>query len=330
LGRLMVYVCCGSDPDYWKHVPNAKELLLKLLRSPVTREEALRMIPEDSLRYLLSNGLLKEEDGVLKLNFCVLPWEDVLRLREIGVEFGEALAKRLIGLMESFDSRLMKMRGVGCSSLEHVRFSVVGCYGLDLESLRLVFGGAFSEGFVPYAKEIREGAKRLMEDFYWGCHSSQFGPYTFYSFGNHTGRRNAFPDLVWRGKASEEEAISVAKALEEHCSKRNAENMKILEKYGYEKAPFFGPVDEEVGWKVAREVAEEAERFLRKNDELNGELKRLRASKWCRRDELLIEVWHWIFGWANNVLIREGYFARPEESEDGGRYIKWIARSTKP
>jgi|GEM_PF-1055742 hypothetical protein len=328
MNKLMVYVCGNGEREYWEHAYKVKELILKLSESPISMENALQLVDKKSLDYLLQEDILKEESGQIKLNFCFTPWEDVLKLREIGVKYGEALAEYLIKNFKGVDDNLKRLNCLRYSKLEYVRFAVVGCYALDLKFLTMLENEwGESRKFIPYAREIRDNWKEIAKDFYWGCHSAKFGNYMFYSFGNHTGSRNAFPDLVWSGKARKDEAEALGKALEElHKSGKISE---ILEKYGYVGVPFLDRDDGKIAWEVADRVASDVEKLVteEKWETLKEDLSKLKASQWCTFEELFIEAWHWIFGWANNVLIRRGYFAEPEESEDGGRYIKWVSFS---
>lgn len=295
-------------------------LILKLSESPISIENALRLVDKKSLDYLLQKGVLKEESGQIKLNFCFTPWEDVLKLREIGVKYGEALAEYLIKNFRWVDDELKRLNCLRRSKLEYVRFAAVGCYALDLKFLTILENNwGKSRKFIPYAREIRDKWEEIAKDFYWGCHSAKFGNYIFYSFGNHAGSRNAFPDLVWSGKVGKEEAEVLGRALE---SKKNKE---ILEKYGYAGISFFNRDDEKMAWEVAGRVASEVKKLIAEVGELEEDLGKLKASQWRTFEELFIEAWHWVFGWVNNVLIRKGYFAEPEESEDGGKYIKWVS-----
>lgn len=320
MGKLMVYVCGNGEREYWEHAYKAEELILKLSESPISIENALRLVDKKSLDYLLQKGVLKEESGQIKLNFCFTPWEDVLKLREIGVKYGEALAEYLIKNFRWVDDELKRLNCLRCSRLEYVRFAVVGCYALDLKFLTILENNwGKSRKFIPYAREIRDKWEVIAKDFYWGCHSAKFGNYIFYSFGNHAGSRNAFPDLVWSGKVGKEEAEALGRALE------SEKNKEILEKYGYAGISFFNRDDEKMAWEVAGRVASEAKKLIAEVGELKEDLGKLKASQWCTFEELFIEAWHWIFGWVNNVLIRKGYFAEPEESEDGGKYIKWVS-----
>lgn len=295
-------------------------LILKLSESPISIENALRLVDKKSLDYLLQKGVLKEESGQIKLNFCFTPWEEVLKLREIGVKYGEALAEYLIKNFRWVDDELKRLNCLRRSKLEYVRFAAVGCYALDLKFLTILENNwGKSRKFIPYAREIRDKWEEIAKDFYWGCHSAKFGNYIFYSFGNHAGSRNAFPDLVWSGKVGKEEAEALGRALE------SEKNKEILEKYGYAGISFFNRDDEKMAWEVAGRVASEVKKLIAEVGELKEDLGKLKASQWCTFEELFIEAWHWIFGWVNNVLIREGYFAEPEESEDGGKYIKWVS-----
>ncbi|MCD6143530.1 hypothetical protein [Thermococcus sp.] len=196
-------------------------LILKLSESPISIENALRLVDKKSLDYLLQKGVLKEESGQIKLNFCFTPWEDVLKLREIGVKYGEALAEYLIKNFRWVDDELKRLNCLRRSKLEYVRFAAVGCYALDLKFLTILENNwGKSRKFIPYAREIRDKWEEIAKDFYWGCHSAKFGNYIFYSFGNHAGSRNAFPDLVWSGKVGKEEAEALGRALESEKTRK--------------------------------------------------------------------------------------------------------------
>ncbi|USG99539.1 hypothetical protein K1720_08480 [Thermococcus argininiproducens] len=328
MSKLMVYVCGNGEREYWEHAYKAKELILKLSESLISMENALQLVDKKSLDYLLQEDILKEESGQIKLNFCFTPWEDVLKLREIGVKYGEVLAEYLIKNFKWVDNNLKRLNCLRYSKLEYLHFAVVGCYALDLKFLTMLENEwGENRKFIPYAREIRDKWEEIAKDFYWGCHSAKFGNYMFYSFGNHTGSRNAFPDLVWSGKARKDEAEALGKALEEFH--KSGKTREILERYEYVGVPFFDKHDMKIPWQVADRIASDVEKLVteEKWEMLKEDLNKLKASQWCAFGELFIEAWHWIFGWANNVLIREGYFAEPEESEDGGRCIKWVSFS---
>jgi len=260
-------------------------LILKLSESPISIENALRLVDKKSLDYLLQKGVLKEESGQIKLNFCFTPWEDVLKLREIGVKYGEALAEYLIKNFRWVDDELKRLNCLRRSKLEYVRFAAVGCYALDLKFLTILENNwGKSRKFIPYAREIRDKWEEIAKDFYWGCHSAKFGNYIFYSFGNHAGSRNAFPDLVWSGKVGKEEAEVLGRALE---SKKNKE---ILEKYGSAGISFFNRDDEKMAWEVAGRVASEVKKLIAEVGELKEDLGKLKASQWCTFEELFIEA----------------------------------------
>ena len=162
MGKLMVYVCGNGEREYWEHAYKAEELILKLSESPISIENALRLVDKKSLDYLLQKGVLKEESGQIKLNFCFTPWEDVLKLREIGVKYGEALAEYLIKNFKWIDDDLKRLNCLRYSKLEYLRFAVVGCYALDLKFLTMLESEwGESRKFIPYAREIRISGKRL-------------------------------------------------------------------------------------------------------------------------------------------------------------------------
>ncbi|WP_143592329.1 hypothetical protein, partial [Thermococcus litoralis] len=109
MSKLMVYVCGNGEREYWKHAYKAEELILKLSESPISMENALQLVDKESLNYFLWESFLKEESGQIKLNFCFTPWEDVLKLREIGVKYGEALAEYLIKNFKWVDDDLKRL-----------------------------------------------------------------------------------------------------------------------------------------------------------------------------------------------------------------------------
>ena len=285
MGKLMVYVCGNGEREYWEHAYKAEELILKLSESPISIENALRLVDKKSLDYLLQKGVLKEESGQIKLNFCFTPWEEVLKLREIGVKYGEALAEYLIKNFRWVDDELKRLNCLRRSKLEYVRFAAVGCYALDLKFLTILENNwGKSRKFIPYAREIRDKWEEIAKDFYWGCHSAKFGNYIFYSFGNHAGSRNAFPDLVWSGKVGKEEAEALGRALE------SEKNKEILEKYGSAGISFFNRDDEKMAWEVAGRVASEVKKLIAEVGELKEDLGKLKASQWCTFEELFIEA----------------------------------------
>lgn len=138
MGKLMVYVCGNGEREYWEHAYKAEELILKLSESPISMENALQLVDKNSLDYLLQEDILKEESGQIKFNFCFTPWKDVLKLGEIGVKYGEALAEYLIKNFKWVDDNLKRLNCLRYSKLKYVRFAVIGCYALDLKFLTML------------------------------------------------------------------------------------------------------------------------------------------------------------------------------------------------
>jgi len=317
----MVYVCCGNpERRYWDTLKNSEKLIFSLAQHPLTKDEVLKLTDESSFEYLLQNGLLKIENSLVTINFCFIPWEDIQRLRKIGIEYGTKLADE-ISRLEWIHTYLKNLRASARVDMKLIRFAVIGAYALDLQFLNII-NASKDRDFIPYAREVREGLRDMVKDFYWGCHSTAIDGYNFYSFGNHSGIRYAFPDIIWRGDASENDAISLARALERFYNE-NIEN-KVLKKYGYSNALFLDKEDEKLAWHIAERIAKEAKSIV-DSFEIDTHLKSLKASRWARYEDIFIEAWHWIFGWANNMLVNGGYFCEPESVDGWGKYIKWIS-----
>ncbi len=310
----------------------AEELIFRLSERALSVGEALSFVGREDLEYLLNVGVLKREGDFVRLGFCFLLWPDRLKLREIGVRYGMVLADFIVEGSDDVDRRLCKLNCARYADVKLLRFMVIGCYALDLGFLKLLWDRwEIKRKFIPYACEV--GDDNLAREMYWGCHDGKFGNYMMYTFGDHAGRRDTFPDLVWSGR---ERAAMAMEKLHHGEPVENEDALSVLEKYGYIRdgklvTPFLDRDDLDVALEVAGEVASRAYEFIdQRIDEIREQLNGLRAREWCSFQEIFIEAWHWIFGWANRELVNRGYFAKPETGRDGCKYIKWATILPRP
>ena len=302
--QIMVYMCGKGNPKILYTLSKAKSLLLSMLMKPVSIELAYELLSVDDVNFLIRQKLFRIRENVLEPNFSLITWDDFLVLHNLGIKYGEELANTILRELRWIDNVIIKLKCLKYTTVDYLRFIIVGCYVLDLAFLNRM--NMCSNKPVYFVRIIEEPTKAhgILENLYWGCHGSVFGNYVFYTFGNHVGKRKAFPDLVWRKEASEKDAVAVAKALE--TLYKNGSIDPILVKYGYLGTPYLNEHDKEVISEItSKAVATVIKWFRSKQVILENELKKLRAKRWCEIKDLLIEAWHWIFGWANNVLVKK-------------------------
>ncbi len=312
------------------------ELLSKLSEGPLPEDEAKGNCGED-LEYLLDKGLLRREEGKIYLAFAYFPKEDYEILNEIGNKYSAKLLPRVKDLCRKAERALRKTKAWEKFDRGTLKMMAVGCYSLDLGfTSYLCRKWKLSGVTLYYAGETFEGIKEMLSNKYWGCHSySLEDRYTLFSFGNHVGKRNALPDLLYSGELSEEDAKKIVIGVKKINEGKEVEKelKELLEKYGYLKEgktpPYMIYKDEKVLYRFSFSAVFKLVSIVGKvRKEILEDLKKLRASSYARTEDLFMEAWHWIFGEINGRLVEEGEFSGLEEGEEGARYIKWISEAS--
>ena len=368
----------------------AQEIIFELNKNPLSLNEIISRYGLKSssiVKELLSANVLKIKDDKIYVNFCLFTLNDLKKLRIIGEHYGEALAEKVLESSDKIDSVIKEIKYLDYISMDKARFIIVGCYILDLRSLKFFrekgIGSCEVEKYLG-GKYILYGMEALSRDvlasiikgLYWGCHSTESNKFFIASFGDHFGKRYAFPDEYWSnpqkygGKIAswkiflnsilhryavisriffdtigsflktivENNGISLEELRDKFkVNEKTFDNIiQVLSDLEYIelwkgkvvlKAPYLTSSDWKVVDKVEYIVRNMLEEFISENlNSLREELKRLTPSKWdIGFEEIFIEAWHWIFGYANRVLALKSYFYKPiSRRKNEGEYIYWI------
>ncbi len=140
--------------------------------------------------------------------FPLLLQEDQINLNERCDQLGKSLAAKIQDESPdlSFDFKYRDVAIdkylfflVGCVSLDWNGLRL-------LKELDLIYGhreqkrGRYGK-FTLYGNEA---ATNSLRELYWGSHNFTLGKYCYTSFGDHEHRRKAFPDLLFKGYSSQE------------------------------------------------------------------------------------------------------------------------------
>jgi len=369
---------CGSVTNYEKSALKLLEndsvikILDVLVRNPLTIEEIVDKtgLEKEDVTHLISDminmDIVRKEGNVYILNFCLFSREDAYKLRELGFTFGEKLYRIILDNLEWIDESLAKTSCSKYTSLDMLRFIVVGAHTLDLKVLSLLYekklalcGGNRHPGgnYTLFGREISSKEDvSLVRGMYFGCHSDSWGKYTFRSFGDHSGLRWAFPDVVWRkeplvmnrllklGKEIDVCVKRIACLLENiasdyYCARVRDSSLEYaldtLLELGYIECsdsycrpivPVFRASDMKIVRQISDHLGEIIVSFVEDNIfDIRSMLRDFRLYYWVDFRELFTEVWHWIFGATNNILACRGYFFKPiAKRKYEGEYIMWM------
>jgi hypothetical protein len=230
-----MYVCGDSgpfdefNPSFVSKQKLSLELLYILNKHPMNTDKVCSTlkISLNQATKLLDNwariNAIREESGVYHVNFAIFTKEDLLILAQVSDPIARELAdrigdhtKRIISLTKNFSAAKQVQ-------IEKLLFSALGCFILDwlglktLEEEKLLIKSKPQPGnrnYLLFAREEvdRKTAQRLYDKMYWGSHSNTLDEYTFTSFGDHSGARYAFPDVLWALQASPKAVQSLFKS----------------------------------------------------------------------------------------------------------------------
>ncbi len=218
MNRVSAYICGDSGPNeefnpfkitQQEHVP---EMLFLLNSVPMNvRELSSNLGIDVELVEKLLNDLSRikavvEQGGRWAVSFAIFSKQDVRLIAERTEKPALRLAEEIIRVGPEIEKRLLQLSCARQVEMKKLKFAVVGCFVLDWRSLEILnernltlCGKKEQPGGGKYVLLGREEGveKELYDKIYWGSHSDNFGGIKFTSFGDHTGYRYSFPDLVW-------------------------------------------------------------------------------------------------------------------------------------
>ncbi|NLU42057.1 MAG: hypothetical protein GXX08_07625 [Firmicutes bacterium] len=335
-------ICGEGRPDPRMEGETGHELIRRLCEGPVDIES----IEPELLEAFRKMNAIRTDGSQCFLNFTCFLKKDIEHLNDICDGLGRDLARAVARCLgdRSHDVTF------GEVEREKYLFFLVGCVSLDwhglktLKRLGLTLGPDEMEkpGYGRFTLFANERVQGNVKELYWGSHNSTHGDYVFTTFGDHDSMRVSFPDLIWHLRAvsrleiaesilcdmtdnylqevgdllkSREFAHSTTTRIlrELHFIKDDRLNIPVITVHDMASVkPVIDAVDKAVGtW--LREHSDELRHVF-------ADVTPVRVGVDFR--EVLIQLWHYIFGHTNKHLCRMGALFNPySESSDWPGYL---------
>lgn len=189
--------------------PRAQSIVRELNAGPATAVRLAKLLREEEsevfglLSSLERTGAIAQKGEAYLLVFPLFTSADVRVLKTIATEVAAEIAHRLAETGPALVEIASKVSPAEYIEIDRLLWAVVGCFGLDwgclerLERLGYLVRHKAQPGGGDY---ILFGAE-LSDDFkerFCYSHSDSVGGYVFTTFGDVTGTRDAFPDLLRR------------------------------------------------------------------------------------------------------------------------------------
>lgn len=218
-------------------------------------------------------------------------------------------------------------------------YFIIGCVCLDwhglniLENLKLTLQSEekVKPGYGNYTIYANENFPQDLKGLFWGSHNTRYGKYRFTSFGDHANFRKTIPDIAWMiGDSNSDEVVNdlvedmienYMKLMAEVLITKNftqskvvtvLEKLKII-KNGTLNIPIIIYKDmkdintfiESVDIVIYDWIKEYSTDFRN----IFHELTPIRFGVDFR--EVIMQIWHYIFGNANKYMSEEGIIFNP-------------------
>ncbi len=310
---------------------------------------------EAALEALLGLGAVRLEDGRFWANMPVFTAADRIVIRQVTGPYAASLAR---GIAARRDRLAAMIRAMAVEApLGDLLFFVAGCFGLDWGGLSVLEAAGYSSPgreypdggrFIPFAEEVPVNGEGFKAKEYNGSHTGRAGGYTFLTFGDHSGWREALPDAAW-GRADGDrfmagcgEILARLAAARGRGARENgpgdggvrsddagAECLSFLERTSYVNdgrviVPFL-PADAAdaaaAATRAVQMVIDEWARAEIRNLEISlGGLSSLKNR--VPVAEVINQVWHSLFGETNRLLAESGFMTDPPLRRPGlARYL---------
>jgi hypothetical protein len=179
-----------------EHV-EVQRLLLDVAASPRDLQyvEAALRGSGVSLDEMLSNGSLRLENGRYWLNFGLLTRADQETIVRVAGNYSQRLADAVLSHRTEIEALLRSYNLEGVDR-KAVAFVVLGCFSLDWDGLRFATQNGYrattparTSGQFFFMAEERGGPP--LKKVYWGSSNNTHGKYGFTSFGDHFSPRSS-------------------------------------------------------------------------------------------------------------------------------------------
>lgn len=310
---------CGSGTVEPKmETDRGQEVIYKLCQGSLSVNE----VPDDILDSFEKIGALRIENNKCYLNFTCFLQKDVDILNAKCDILGKALAKKISTSLVLKDGLEFTFDEV---DLEKYLFFLVGCVCLDwhgleiLRNLGLILGHnqIKKPGYGHFSLVGHEHPLQNVKELYYESHNSTYGQYCFTTFGAPDQERKAFPDLNWKFKegAFDMNRISklfIGRQFENNDTTQLLKELKYI-KNGKVNIPIITLEDTDAVSPLVKKTDEIIRVWVKEN---SGDFKRAFSGLTPVKfgvdfKDVLIQVWHYIFGHTNKHLSRMGFFLNP-------------------
>lgn len=297
---------------------------------------------------MVANGALRLQDGRYWLNFSLLTKADQETIRQMSNKYSRSLADAVLEDRSSLGKLLVAydLKGVDQKTLA---FVVVGCFALDWDGLELTTEKGY-RAKVPKRKAgefffmAEEKGGLTLKQIYWGSNNLGISKTVFTTFGDHFSKR------VGLGYARRNGPASIRELTEDDFARKVVAVMVALREGPQSletlaKAAGLTPAQtsnllssmQMVGWVViSGEEARAVVPVLTERDRpiVSGarKLVRKRMEDWLSKNyepvktsmqpltpvrqgvpypQVFDQVWHYLFGIANQKLVESGFFVDP-------------------
>lgn len=168
-----------------------QRLLLDIAETPRGRDYVERALSGSgvSLSDMIANGSLRLEDGRYWLNFSLLTRRDQEIIRRATDKYSRGLADAMLARRAEIESLLKRYDLQGVDPKE-VAFAVLGCFSLDWDGLSLSTAKGY-RAVSPKRKNgefyfmAEETGGLSLKQIYWGSNNLPYGEYDITIFGDH-------------------------------------------------------------------------------------------------------------------------------------------------
>jgi len=197
-----------------------QRLLLDIAKAPRNREYVEKALSGSGVTMsdMIANGSLRLEEGRYWLNFSLLTRSDQEIIRRATHTYSQSLADAMLERRAEIESLLKSYDLPGVDPKE-VAFVVLGCFSLDWDGLSLSTAKGY-RAVSPKRKNgefyfmAEETGGLSLKRIYWGSNNSGYGKYWFATFGDHFSPRVGLSEIRRLG------SISVRAMSEEELSEK--------------------------------------------------------------------------------------------------------------
>lgn len=194
-----------------------KESSTAVRLAAITGEEESKIIP--LLAGMEKTGIIISESERYQLSFSLFTAADRQLVWPVATEVGTEIAHHLIEAHSALTQIASKLSAARYIETERLLLAVVGCFALDwaglehLEQTGYLVRHKVQPGDGDYVLFGAECGDDVKKRFCYG-HSDGADGCMFTTFGDITGRRDAFPDLLWQvGRTALESGPASLKGL---------------------------------------------------------------------------------------------------------------------